>query len=241
MIPISASQLLSLPKGASPNVNQRLPWPDGTLLSAKLTPTDTVGVAYLVLGSLRLRAKVPQLTPMGNAWLQLINHEIPAQFRLLSDAQAVKVLSQMLHKSTTEHPRNPTAKNSPDNSWTKLDTDFLPFTPDISENGKNLLLRDREDGNPHVILNQTANTGHFHIQGRLDLDHIGSLIFTLEGGDERNWQIRMFTDNTAALPYLRTSFDTWLSKKQPKFTSLDGKLLSGLPNDLSVMANDIQA
>ena len=240
MFPITAAQLLNLPEGATSNANQRLPWTNGSLLSAKLSPTDTAGVAHILLGGFRLRAQIPPTTPMGNVWLLLINHEMPAQFRLLSDAQAVRVLSQMLHKAATSRA-DPPSKQTQEHSWTKLETDFLPFTADVSKNGQNVLLRDRNNGSPQVVLNHSADSDRFCIQGRVDLEHMGPMVFTLEGGDEHDWWLRMFSANPKLLSSLRTDFDTWLHDKQTKYTSLGGELLPGLPDNLSALAESIQA
>jgi len=241
MIPITAAQLLNLPEGASTGAAQRLPWANGSLLAAKLSPTDTPGMAYLLLGGFRLRAKVPPSTPMGNVWLQLVHHEMPAHFRLLTEAQAERVLTQMLHKLSADQGQQTVPKHTRDHGWTSLDTDMFPFTADISEDRKNLLLRDRENGTPHVILSQSSDTDRFRIQGRLDLEHIGPLLFTLEGGSERNWQLRIFIDNPLAISHLRTPFDTWLIDQQKGFASLDGTLSLGLPDCLSALTEDIQA
>ncbi|OIO68428.1 MAG: hypothetical protein COW19_03795 [Zetaproteobacteria bacterium CG12_big_fil_rev_8_21_14_0_65_55_1124] len=241
MFPVSAAQLLNLPEGAASNANQRLPWTNGSLLSAKLSPTDTAGVAQLVLGGYTLRAQVPPTTTMGKVWLLLINHEMPAQFRLLSDAEAVRALSQMLHKSATTRGDHATAKQTQEHGWNKLETDSLPFTADVSKDGQNVFLRDRNNGRPHVVLNKSADSDRFYIQGRVDLEHLGPVVFTLEGGAERAWWLRMFAANPQFLPPLRTNFDTWLHDKQTSYTNLGGELLRGLPDNLSALADSIRA
>jgi len=241
MFLVTGSQFLDLHEGASIGLKQRLPWVNGSLLPARLNPTDTAGIACLLLGNFRLRAKVPLSTPMGNVWLQLIHREMPAQFRLLSDTQAEIMLVQMLHKFTPDQAKIPTSNKSREHNWTKLDTDFLPFTADAMEDGKNLILRNEEDGTPLVILNQSSYGDHFYIQGRLDLERMGPLVFTLEGGDKRNWRLHMFVDNPSALSHLRTFFDPWLSNRRMEYISLEGDLFPGLPDNLSALAGDIQA
>jgi len=240
MFPVSAAQLLNLPEGAASNANQRLPWTNGSLMSAKLTATDTAGVAQLLLGGFTLRAQVPPTTTMGHVWLFLINHDMPAQFRLLSDAQAVRVLAQMLHKSgrRAEHPAG---KQAQEHGWNKLETDFLPYNVDVTKDGKSLFLRDRNSGNPHVVLNKSVDSERFYIQGRVDLEHLGPVVFTLEGNKEHDWWLRMFAAKPQSLSPLRTDFDSWLHNKQTKYTKLSGELLRGLPEDLSALAGNIQA
>lgn len=241
MFPVSAAQLLNLPEGAASNANQRLPWTNGSLLSAKLTPADTAGVAHLLLGGFRLRAQVPPTTPMGNVWLLLINHEMPAQFRLLSDAQAVRVLAQMLHKTATSRADHSPDKQTQEHGWNRLETDSLPFSADVTKDGQNMFLRDRNSGKPHVVLNKSSDSDRFHIQGRVDLNNLGPVVFTLEGGNEHDWWLRMFAANPQSLPPLRTDFDAWLHDKQTKYTNLGGELLRGLPENLSALADSIQA
>jgi len=241
MFPVTAAQLLNLPEGAASNANQRLPWTNGSLLSAKLTPAESPGVAHMLLGGYRLRAEVPPTTTMGNVWLLLINQEMPAQFRLLSDAQAVRMLAQMLQKAANNRTEQAPAKQNQEHSWNKMETDTLPFAADVSKDGQNLFLRDRDTGNPHVILNKSSDPEKFYIQGRLDLKHLGPVVFTLEGGNEHDWWLRMFAANPELISPLRANFDAWLHDKQASYTNLGGELLPGLPDDLSALAENIQA
>ncbi len=241
MFPVTAAQLLNLPEGAASNANQRLPWTNGSLLSAKLSPTETPGVAQLLLGGYRLRAEVPPTTTMGNVWLLLINQEMPAQFRLLSDAQAVRVLAQMLQKSASNRAEQSSGKQTQEHGWNKMETDTLPFAADVSKDGQNLFLRDRDTGSPHVVLNKSSDPERFYIQGRVDLKHLGAVVFTLEGSKEHDWWLRMFAANPQLISPLRANFDTWLHDKQTSYTNLGGELLPGLPDDLSALAGSIQA
>jgi len=250
MFPITAAQLLSLPEGAAASASQRLPWANGSLLSAKLGPADTAGSAQLLLGGFRLRAQIPPTTPMGDVWLLLINQEMPARFRLLSEAQAMSLLIKILHRSHGNQAQSRSAKSSPEslsakpppeNGWSRLETGFLPFSADITGDGHNLILRDQRDGSPHVVLNHSASSSHFYIQGRVDLEHLGAVVFTLEGGNDSSWRMRMFAANPQGLSHLRSGFDAWMDDRQRKYTNLDGELLPGLPDNLSALPDDIQA
>jgi len=250
MFPITAAQLLSLPEGGAPNAGQRLPWTNGSLLAAKLDPADASGFAQLLLGGFRLRARVPPATPMGHIWLLLIDQEMPARFRLLSEAQAMHALIQMLHKSSSSRMQRKTAGasdekqasgSSAENSWSGLETDSLPFSVDITANGQHLLLRDQKDGSPHVVLNHSVSSDYFCIRGRVDLECLGAVVFTLEGSAGHDWRLRVFSGNPQGLSHLRAGFDTWMNDKQEKYEHLDGKLMAELPDNLSSLPDDIQA
>jgi len=241
MFPVTAAQLLNQPESTVSNTGQRLPWSNGSLLSAKLSPTDTTGVAQLLLGSFRLRAQVPPTTTMGNVWLLLINHELPAQFQLLSEAEAVKALAQMLHKSASSRTENPIAKHTQEHGWNTLENDCLPFATDVMKDGQNVLLRDRNSGKPHVVLNKSADSDCFRIRGRIDLEQLGTMVFTLEGDIKHDWWLRMFTASPQHFSSMRTDFNTWLQDKQATYTGLDGEILPGLPDNFSALTESVQA
>lgn len=241
MLPIITSQLLGLPEGAEPEHTQRLPWTNGSLLPAKIIPAQTPFAANLIMAGFRLRAQLPPAISMGEVWLQLISREMPAQFRLLNEAQAASLLVQMLHKSMAHTSDAQPAKQIQDQGWSKLDTAGLPLDTQVTEYTHHLLFRDRKNGNPRVILRRSGNLNHFFLQGRADLKTLGPVAFSLEGGEDRDWQLHVFVGNQHQLSPLRTAFASWLIARQEQYGKLKGKVLTGLPEDFSPLLEDIQA
>ncbi len=240
MFPIIIPQQLSLPEGASRQINQRLPWSNGSLMAAKLNPTDTAGVAQLIIGGHRLIAKVPPSTPIGDIWLQLINRDMPAQFRLLSSAQAEVLLSKMLQKSTTNSTESQPTKQNTEQGWSKLDTGSLPFTAEVVAHGQHLTIQDRENSHRSILLSSTIEADQFCLFGRVDLEHLGSVAFNLQGGENCDWLMKVFSTNPQLLSYLRAHFNIWLKGEQEKHESLDGEVLYGMPESMTALADGVQ-
>lgn len=242
MFPIIIPQQLSLPEGASAKqANQRLPWSNGSLMAAKLSPTDTAGVAQLIIGGHRLTAKVPPSTPMGDIWLQLINRDMPAQFRLFNSAQAEVVLAKMLQKPAAKSTEQHTAKQQTEQGWSKLDTGSLPFTAEVSAHGQHLMIQDRENKHRDVLLSSTIEADQFCLLGRVELEHLGSVAFNLQGGENSDWLMKVFSTNPQLLSYLRAHFNIWLKDEQEKHENLDGEVVYGMPESMAALADGIQA
>ena len=243
MFPIIIPQQLSLPEGAaaSKQSGQRLPWSNGSLIAAKLSPTDTAGVAHLVIGGHRLTAKVPPSTPMGEVWLQLINRNMPAQLRLLSSTQAETVLANMLQKPAAKSTEQQGAKQPTEQGWNKLDTGSLPFTAEVTAHGQHLTIQDRENGHRDVLLSSTIEGDQFCLLGRVELEHLGSVAFNLQGGENCDWLMKVFSANPQLLSYLRAHFNIWLKDEQEKHGNLDGEVLYGMPESMAALANGLKA
>jgi hypothetical protein len=241
MYSIIIPQLLSLPEtGATKQANQRLPWTNGSLMAAKLSPTETAGVAQLVVGGYRLTAKVPPSTPMGDIWLQLINRDMPAQLRLLNNAQAETVLTRMLQKSAASSSEPQLSKQTSEQSWGKLDTGSLPFNAEVSAHGQHLTIQDREHKHRDVLLSSTIEGDQFSLLGRVDLEQIGPVAFNLHGGEACDWSLKLFSTNPQLLSYLRAHFNIWLQGEQEKHTKLDGEVLYGMPESMTALAGGAQ-
>jgi hypothetical protein len=241
MFPIIIPQQLSLPEGAAKQVSQRLPWSNGSLMAAKLSPTDTAGVAQLIIGSYRLTAKVPPSTPMGEIWLQLINRDMPAQFRLLNSTQAEMVLAKMLQKSAPNPTEPQTTKQNAEQGWGKLDTGSLPFTAEVATHGQHLTIQDRENSHHDVLLSSTIEADQFCLLGRVDLELLGSVAFNLQGGENCDWLLKVFSTNPQLLSYLRAHFNIWLKDEQEKHKNLDGEVLYGMPESMAALSDGVQA
>ncbi|ATX78607.1 hypothetical protein Ga0123461_0154 [Mariprofundus aestuarium] len=244
MYSIIIPNLLSLPEAGSPKQQasqQRLPWSNGSLMAAKLTPTETAGVVQLIIGGHRLSAKVPPSTPMGDMWLQLINREMPAQFRLLSSAQAETLLAKMLQKSAANSTESQTTKQTTEQGWGKLDTASLPFNAEVAVHGQHLTIQDRESGHRDVLLSSTIEGDKFCLVGRVDLERLGPVAFNLHGGDDCDWSLRVFSTNPQLLSYLRAHFNVWLKEEQEKHQNLDGEVLYGMPESMTALAGEAKA
>lgn len=240
MFPIITPQLLSLPEGASSQSSQRLPWSNGSLMAARLVPSDTAGMAQLIIGGYRLTARVPPTTPMGDIWLQLVNRDMPAQFRLLNSTQAEAVLTRMLLKSTADTAEPRTAKQHVEPGWNKLDTGSLPFTAEVIPHGQHLTVRDREGGHRDVLLGSRIENDRFCLLGRMDLEHLGPVAFNLQGGEGCDWLLRVFSSNPQLLSALRAHFNIWLTDRQETHRNLDGEVLYGMPESMSALADGVQ-
>ena len=240
MFPVIIPQQLSLPEGASKQVSQRLPWSNGSLMAAKLSPTDTAGVAQLIIGGYRLTAKVPPSTPMGDIWLQLVNRDMPAQFRLLNSTQAETLLTKMLHKSAASSTESQTTKQSAEQGWNRLDTSSLPFSAEVTAHGQYLTIQDRESGHRDVLLSSMTDADQFSLLGRVDLEQLGSVAFNLQGGEGCDWLLKVFSINPQLLSYLRAHFNIWLEDEQKKHESLDGEVIYGMPESMSELADRVQ-
>jgi len=241
MFPIVVSQLLSLPEGASTQTSQRLPWSNGSLLTAKLAPSDSPGMAQVIIGGFRLVAKVPPTTPMGDIWLQLVNRDMPAQFRLLSSSQVETELAKMLHKAASNSNEPKATKQHGEQGWGKLDTSSLPFPAEVAAHGNFLMIRDRESRHRDVLLSSTVDGDQFRLLGRVDLEQLGSVAFNLQGGESRDWHLKLFSINPQLLSYLRAHFNIWLEEEQARHKNLDGEVIYGLPETMAALAKGVRA
>ena len=241
MFPIITPQLLSLPEGANTQASQRLPWANGSLLAAKLVPSDSPGMAQVVIGAYRLVAKVPPNTPMGEIWLQLVNRDMPAQFRQLSSTQVETELAKMLQKASSQSTEAKAPKQNAEQGWGKLDTGSLPFHADLAAHGNFLMIRDRENSHRDVLLSSTIDADQFRLLGRVDLDQLGPVAFNLQGGENRDWHLKIFSINPQLLSYLRTHFSSWLQEEQAKHQGLDGEVIYGMPENMTALAKGVQA
>ncbi len=225
---LQATQLLSIPQSAKADLVPKLPWPDGSLLSAKLMTGGSEGFAILSLGMYRMQVKVPPNTPMGHIWMQLIHREMPFQIRILNDAKAAALLSEMLSqhqkKDIGSDAQHRPARQAVE-AWHKVDMDNLPFRIDMEVDGQRMMLKDRDDDSPKGVLNSQQATEYFRLHGRVDLEHAGALAFTLEGKQEQPWRMRLYIDSNHDVKDFKSEFVTWLQSQH----DLRGEVVAGLP------------
>jgi len=189
--------MLNTPDLMQASSHTRLPWPDGSVISARLAPTDTPGNALLILGSYRLLAQVPPATPMGDVWLMLVNRQMPARFALLSDAQVLQMLAGMLEsgqaRTARQSQRGQGGTHAPlqageSADWPDLThaqrgdgRSGLPWNSEAAADGNTLLWYDQQDEQPRGMLHRLVDGQSFTLSGRIDLDRLGGISFALKG------------------------------------------------------------
>ncbi len=252
--------MLNLPDNVQAASLTRLPWPEGSIISARLMPSAVPGTALLILGSYRLLAEVPPSTPMGEVWMQLITRDIPARFRVLSDAQTLKLLAGMLDTELSRNSRlhtsheqksvrtgteasRQTAGDLPD--WPHMNQpqrhdgkNALPWYGDANPDGNSLLWYDQSDDQPRGILNRRIDAQSFILSGRLDLDKLGAIAFNLYGNiigqttteTSGALQLHLHAAQNDPISELRTAFADWLQQQDSAFPGISGKLEHGLPD-----------
>jgi len=240
VINLLATQVASLPQGAKSDVAPKLPWPNGSIITAKLSPSDHEGSVILSLGAYRMQAKVPPNTPMGQVWLQLINRSMPAQFRLLTDATALRLVAENLAKPEQKDGRLDGLHRQGLDAWQKMDSDNLPFRMDIASHGRHVMLHNGEDEDTQGMVCQQQSDDSFMLHGRVDLPALGAIAFALKGDDSADWKLRVYVENHQVLHALLNDFSTWLAaknapNKEQEARNLDASICVGLPESLDTV------
>jgi len=223
-----------------------LPWPNGSLLTGKILPMTDAAGALLVLGNYRVRIEVPPNTPMGHVWVQLLQRELPGQFRLLSDRQAVQLLMDMLQqqggkldalKSAPEQQAgkqaNPNAAlpQSAGAEWQKLNLDTLPFASVVHDD--RLTLFDEEQGNTRGIIQKDEDESGFMLHGRVDLDTLAAMAFALEGREGQPWRLTLHTQDKQLKQNIEAEFLAWLqTQRENSNAHVVGVVQDFLPSNL---------
>ncbi|MFQ5518536.1 MAG: hypothetical protein ACE5E3_00900, partial [Mariprofundus sp.] len=217
------------------------------ILSARMVPGESTGHVILMLGGHRFQAKVPANVPMGNVWLQVMNREIPAQFRLLSDFKAASLLAEMLAGKikSMEHGGADIAragKVSQDTGWQRLEQSQLPFQAEFGSDVHRLILHDQKDDSTRSVVNASSDEHGFLLHGRADLDHLGPVAFALQGSEETPWRLNLYVGRDANLAELRSAFMLWLEKQQEgeapaERAHIEGKLINGRPEKFASFGN----
>lgn len=260
MFPIITPVMLNMPDLVQGSSLTRLPWPDGSVISARLAPSDVPGNALLILGSYRLLAQVPPATPMGDVWLMLINRQMPARFTLLSDVQVLQMLAGMLEGDQAQAARQAQrgqggahaalmAGESAD--WPDLinpqrgdGRSGLPWNSEASSDGNTLLWYDQQDGQPRGMLHRQVDGQSFSLSGRIDLDRLGGISFTLKGAIPKHaqqaqeagapvpahgWSLDIHTETEAGMKQLRRDFAGWMDEHSEQFPGISAEINTGLP------------
>jgi len=243
MMNVLAAQLLSLPTGAKSDVAPKMPWPNGSLLTAILTATDSEGSVILSLGGYRLRAQVPPNTPLGHVWLLLLNREMPAQFRLLHEARAASMLVDMLTQKLVKQPHTDVSKplnQASPQAWYKMDGEGLPFVMEQGASGQYVMLHDRKQGAASGMVHRQREADGFLLHGRVDLDRLGAVMFALHSIGN-SWELSVYAERGESVERLRGDFSTWMQKQATsakcgvRKCDIEGRVIHGLPEQISFM------
>lgn len=217
---------------------QVLPWPNGSVLSGKLMPPTSGAGMMLMLGNYRVRVEVPPNTPAGHVWLQLLQKAMPGQFRLLTQAQAENLIAEMLQRkgepSEQGQAAKPKSMPTEQTVWSKLNSDNFPFA--VEADGQRLTLLDKEDGHTQGLLKEES-LGHddFKLSGRLDLQHIGGLAFSLVG-EKDAWKLDIQLANPMFKQDVGQALQVWLAERHHLPASLQGSVVD-MPENFGQMLN----
>ena len=210
--------------------------------------------AMLSLPGMRLTASLPpgaRLPAGGTVWLQLMDRTMPARFRLLGAAEAARILGEALERlarnAGTAAGREPTgeagqAANTlhsempglPPGARTSADWPLnlagLPWLGQADE--RRMSLRDEDGAERGMLLREAGDQG-FRLLGRLDLPHLGPVLFRLAGGSEdaANWSLTLHAPDARGRPQLRRAFPGWLREQSAARPGLHGALLDAWPED----------
>ncbi len=238
MMEILGTQMMGMPQGTraaeGPHI---LPWPNGSILQARLVPGEgPPGSALLLIGGYRLRAEVPPNTPMGEVWLQIMGQQMPAQFRMMSAFQAHRLLMDMLRQhraaasgegdaATDMHGEDARQSHALPTSGSRFDGSGLHVTQGADANRWVIDDHANGEGGARGIIERQGDAEHFLLHGRIDLEQLGAVAFALEGGEDRPLRLRLFAADERLVDVLRPDFCEWLRGH----AQLDGDLIAGLP------------
>ncbi len=207
-----------------------LPWPNGSLLAGRLAPVSDGAGAMLMLANYRVRVEVPPNVPMGKVWLQLLQREKPGQFRLLSEQQATALITNLFNHQQEALADKPTiTEHTLKQDWQKLPLELIPFLTEQQE--QRVLLLDAEH-QPQGFVQAEVGKDEFMLHGRLDLAHLGVLLFSLAGGEGKPFKVTLHVQDKANYHALKQAFDDWLSAQQQAYPRLEGSMDEAQSHDV---------
>ncbi|MDX8380605.1 MAG: hypothetical protein R8M14_00670 [Ghiorsea sp.] len=209
-----------------------LPWPNGSLLSGKLMPLEDAAGALLVLGNYRVRVEVPPNIPMGKVWLELLQREKPGQFRLLTEKQALEFITDLIQKHQGKAVSLQGKKSDVDlqkNEWAKFPFSSAPFYAE--PHGERLMLLD-DQHSPQGFVQKNKTEEGFMLHGRLDLPQLGTVVFQLQGGQDKTWKVSVYHYDKEGGLAMSSQFESWLEGQREVFPTLEGSLQQDIPEHL---------
>jgi hypothetical protein len=236
-------ELLPLPQGAE-EAPSRLPWPEGTVLSGRVEAGSDARSGVLVLAGRRMLAQLPPEVPRGEIWLQLMDRNIPARFRFLSQSQAETAVMRMLQKmvsasgaqssgsthggvpaDASREAQTPVFHATSPTAFEQTDTPYR-FVP-VGISPPRWLLIDEREESPRGMLKGEVDAKGFQLRGRLDLPNLGSLAFVL-GESGNGMRLSLFSGSREGYQVLQSGFPEWLHQREEH---LGGSLHMGLPDE----------
>jgi len=241
MIQVSAAQLLSLPAGVKKNGLMKLPWPNGSLIPATLSPTHNPKEVMLSLAGYRMKIPMQQALVMGQGWVLLLQRDAPLQLRFLNEADAMQHLLHVLMKKQGKNSSLNEVKGTLQDvaqGWHKLEQSSQPFAMHWGMSGSTVILEDEHNGAARGMVRKQKLEHGFLLHGRVDLTHLGVVVFALHGVHER-WHMHMYSASAQGAHGLRERFEPWLvSHDVPMDTVvLCGTVYQGLPDDFTFLSN----
>lgn len=231
-MPLTVHGLLPLPQDILESPTGRLPWPEGSILSGKLEPASDPQQGLLLIGGYRLLAHIPPNMPQQAIWLQLVDANLPARFRLLTVTQAETEITRMLHEHAGKseaklptpqpvHTEQPAAFNQTDAPYRFVPVSLTPLRWFITDK--------RDEQAPRGMLKGETSTKGFQLRGRLDLQNLGPVSFVI--ADAPNG-IRLSLFAAAAHGYqaLQQDFPAWLTDQKAS-AGLEASLHRGAIED----------
>jgi len=229
-MPIGLQGLLLplLQDGTEPTTG-RLPWPEGSILSGTLEPTQEPQQALLLIGGRRLLAQVPANMTGQALWLQVIDQGPPARFRLLSAHQAQAEIVHMLerHAGKSEAGKATPAPHADQPAPLRhadIPYDFVP----VGQTPPRWLIVDRQgEDAPRGMLRGEATPHGFQLRGRLDLPHLGPVSFIIANAPA-GMRLSLHAAQPDGYRTLQHDFAAWLAGRKD---GLDASLHAGAIGD----------
>ncbi|TLS66698.1 hypothetical protein FE236_01460 [Mariprofundus erugo] len=214
-----------------------LPWANGTILSGRLEPGQG-GMATLIIASQRFQATLPSTLPAnmpaGQIWLELLNRDEPARFRILSRQQAVSEIAEKLAElasSRSTDSATPVQRHQSQSSWAWQD--HHPLHGYESDNGQRLMLDERDSHQPRGMIERQNDEHGFALHGRIDLEQLGTLYFMLQQQQGGVPQLKLRATRSDSFNLLRLPFAEWIASLQTAIHADQNGLRQQLNSELS--------
>ncbi len=218
MIPVASTLLLGIPQTSQSAAPSSLPWPNGSLVSARVLSLDAPDLATIALGTFRMQARVPPNTPVGHIWLEVLSRELPAHMRILSESRVLDMLSRRVAEQLSRDAPHAAPRNTAA-SHTASETQPSPLSPGLplllkegGEAGRRMLI-DADDGSPRGMMQAETDSAGYALHGRVDLEHLQTVYFMLEKRSEQPLQLKLRATTSEAYREMLTGFDSFIDRQ----------------------------
>lgn len=217
MMPLTVHGLLPLPQDIPGSPADRLPWPEGSILSGRIEPTSDPQQGLLLIGGYRLLAQIPPNTPKQMVWLQLVDANLPANFRKLTATQAETEIARMLQehvgKAEEQHPTSQPGNAQQPAAFNQADLPYR-FVP-ISQMPLRWFITDKQqdEQTPRGMLKGEATAHGFQLRGRIDLQNLGSVSFIIADAP-KGIRLSLFAAAAQGYRTLQRDLPLWLAGRK---------------------------